>query len=79
MTKPFTVDFYNMWNIGVAAYISGNWEKALEQFKKTENFIEGHVDQPSSYLVKFVGENMNSDVFKQWAGFREWSGELAFT
>jgi len=76
MTKPFTVDFYNVWNIGVASYISGNWDKALEQFKKTENFIDGHVDEPSSFLVKFINENINTEVYKQWAGFREWGSDL---
>lgn len=76
MTAKFTVDFYNEWNIGIGSYISGNWEKALEQFKKTENFIDGYTDEPSSFLIKFIEENINTEVFSQWAGYREWNQEL---
>jgi hypothetical protein len=32
---PYTPEFYSAWNIGIEAYIKGDWKTALCQFKST--------------------------------------------
>lgn len=71
MTSAFKPEFYTDWNVGIGAYIQGDWKTARNQFQKTLNFIADHTDVPSQNMIAFIDENIDKDVHTRWQGFRE--------
>lgn len=71
MTAAFKPEFYTDWNVGIGAYIQGDWKTARNQFQKTLNFIADHTDVPSQNMIAFIDENIDKDVHTRWQGFRE--------
>lgn len=71
MTSKFKAEFYNEWNIGIGAYIHGDWVNARAQFEKTKNFIPDYIDKPSEVLIQFIDENKDTPIQQNWRGYRE--------
>lgn len=64
--------FRSLWEIGINAYISGDWQKARDIFQ--ECFIlSGKKDGPSKFLIGQIDEH-NGSAPMDWPGYRDEGG-----
>lgn len=70
MRKRFTVDFFQMFNMGYQNYSEGEWPVAKRMLSC---IIKEHVidDGPSVALLRFMEEKHSYDAPKNWNGVRE--------
>lgn len=71
--KNFSRSFFSIWNLGFEGYLKGQWNIAIENFKKTLNFIPGFEDGPSKALLHFMEEEYNNKAPENWPGYRPFS------
>lgn len=62
-------NFRKLWKEGLAAYIKGDWAKALAIFKETLRSSSGE-DGPSKYLVGFMEEHGGIPP-RDWEGYHD--------
>jgi len=72
MRKKFKQEFFDQYNKAFELYVSGDWEKAKEEFELAENIL-GDKDGPSQCILEYMKKDFN---FKStdWHGYKSEAG-----
>lgn len=70
MRKRYTIDFFQLFNMGYHNYSQGEWQVARRMLNSTKTKL-GMEDGPSSCLLRFMESGHNFEAPKEWVGVRD--------
>mmetsp|Transcript_32833 Transcript_32833/g.32060 ORF Transcript_32833/g.32060 Transcript_32833/m.32060 type:complete len:111 (-) Transcript_32833:39-371(-) len=69
MRKPYTQEFFTLFDKGMNCYLNGEWEEARQHFEMVEVLKEVGADYPSKCLLEYM-KDFNFVAPDSWDGYR---------
>jgi class 3 adenylate cyclase len=73
MRRRYTIEFFQLFNMGYQNYSQGEWKVARRMLSYTRKVLGGvnREDGPSQALLRFMEETSNFEAPKDWQGFHD--------